>query len=208
MLGDKHTLLVQYRDDKKDCIECKKCVRVCHMGIDIREGPFQIQCVHCGECIDACDEILGRLKQPKEGLIRYTWGESGAVVETERRWYRRLGIRDAKRVVILAITLLYLERAVGGALHASRGSGTLAPERATLYRVDDSRNGLQQPWVAYRAPQRAAGAGDDHDRRPAGAACAAATKPSAADGRRGGTAIEIAARRFREPTTSIISVWW
>ena len=45
------------------CIECKKCVRVCPMGIDIRQSPFQIECVHCGECIDACNEILARLKR-------------------------------------------------------------------------------------------------------------------------------------------------
>jgi polyferredoxin len=54
MLVDGNTLLVQYRDDAQDCIECKKCVRVCHMGIDIRDSPYQMACVHCGECIDAC----------------------------------------------------------------------------------------------------------------------------------------------------------
>ena len=36
MLGDGNTLLVHYRDEDHDCIECKKCVRVCPMGIDIR----------------------------------------------------------------------------------------------------------------------------------------------------------------------------
>jgi polyferredoxin len=138
MLGDKHTLLVQYRDEKKDCIECKKCVRVCHMGIDIREGPFQIQCVHCGECIDACDEIMGRLKQPKEGLIRYTWGESGATVEAETGWHRRLGLRDSKRVVILAITLIYLSGLLVALSMRRAVLVQLAPERATLYRTDDT----------------------------------------------------------------------
>lgn len=52
MFSDKQTLLIVYRDgvDKeKACIECKKCVRVCHMGIDIRKSPFQIECIHCGE---------------------------------------------------------------------------------------------------------------------------------------------------------------
>ena len=95
MLADKHTLLVRYDDPQKVCIECKKCVRVCHMGIDIRKSPFQIECVHCGECIDACDEILARLKKP--GLIHYAWGEQGeALGAGNRPWWYRLGLRDGK----------------------------------------------------------------------------------------------------------------
>ena len=73
MLGDGNTLLVHYRDETHACIECKKCVRVCPMGIDIRKSPFQIECIHCAECIDACDEILAASKKP--GLIHYAWGE-------------------------------------------------------------------------------------------------------------------------------------
>lgn len=134
MLGDHNTLLVQYRDETKACIECKKCVRVCHMGIDIRNGPLQIECVHCGECIDACDRIMGRLHKP--GLIHYLWGEGGQVVEAETKWWRKLGIRDAKRVIVLLVALLYL----GGlavALSMRRAVLVqLSPERTTLYRVD------------------------------------------------------------------------
>jgi cytochrome c oxidase accessory protein FixG len=138
MLVDNETLLVHYRDDQKQCIECKKCVRVCHMEIDIRKGPFQIECVHCGECIDACDKIMGRLKQPQPGLIHYVWGERGSVVEDETKWYKKLGIRDAKRVVVVSITLLYL-----GALWTAIAMRRevliqLSPERASLYRVDDA----------------------------------------------------------------------
>jgi len=50
------------------CIECDKCVAVCPQGIDIRNG-FQLECIACGACIDACDDVLGRLGH--EGLIRY-----------------------------------------------------------------------------------------------------------------------------------------
>lgn len=138
ILGDGNTLLVHYRDAAQECIQCKKCVRVCHMGIDIRNGPFQIQCVHCGECIDACDQIMGRLKTPKAGLIHYTWGETGGAVESETKWYRKLGIRDAKRVVVLLITLFYL-CGLGVALSMRRSVLVqLSPERVTLYRVDDA----------------------------------------------------------------------
>ena len=157
ILGDDNTLLVNYRDEQKVCIQCKKCVRVCHMGIDIRDGPFQIQCVHCGECIDACDQIMGRLKKPKAGLIHYTWGASGGVVEDEKRWYRKLGIRDAKRAVVLAITLVYL-CGLCVALGMRRAVLVqLQPERATLYRVDDAGTVYNKfrLKIANRSPKRA-----------------------------------------------------
>jgi len=105
MLGDKNTLLVHYRDEKQQCIECKKCVRICHMGIDIRKSPYQIECIHCGECIDACNEVLARLGQP--GLIHLAWGEQGEVVGAKEPWYRRMGIRDAKRAIVLGVILCY-----------------------------------------------------------------------------------------------------
>ncbi len=62
------------------------------MGIDIRQSPFQIECVHCGECIDACDEILARLGKP--GLIHYAWGEKGPLASPSAR--QPLG-RQARR---------------------------------------------------------------------------------------------------------------
>lgn len=52
-----------------DCISCRKCVNVCPMGIDIREG-LQMECIACGLCVDACDEIMEKVNKPK-GLIRY-----------------------------------------------------------------------------------------------------------------------------------------
>ncbi len=52
-----------------DCIDCKQCVVVCPMGIDIRNG-LQMECIACGLCIDACDNIMEKINRPK-GLIRY-----------------------------------------------------------------------------------------------------------------------------------------
>jgi cytochrome c oxidase accessory protein FixG len=52
-----------------DCVNCYRCVRVCPTGIDIRRG-LQMECVACTACIDACDDVMRRLKKP-EGLIRY-----------------------------------------------------------------------------------------------------------------------------------------
>ncbi len=52
-----------------DCIDCNACVGVCPTGVDIRQGQ-QIGCITCALCIDACDEIMGRIGKPR-GLIDY-----------------------------------------------------------------------------------------------------------------------------------------
>jgi cytochrome c oxidase accessory protein FixG len=135
MLGDDETLIVHYRDENRECIECQKCVRVCHMGIDIRTSPYQIECIHCGECIDACVDILARLG--KQGLIHYAWGERGELLADKgKAWYQRIGLRDSKRVVVLLLVLCY----AGGLFAAlSMRRAVLVevlPMRATLYRQD------------------------------------------------------------------------
>ncbi|WP_439121779.1 cytochrome c oxidase accessory protein CcoG [Marivita sp.] len=52
-----------------DCIDCMACVNVCPMGIDIRDGQ-QMECITCGLCIDACDDIMEKVGKPR-GLIDY-----------------------------------------------------------------------------------------------------------------------------------------
>jgi polyferredoxin len=44
-------------------------VQVCPTGIDIRDG-LQYQCIDCGLCVDACDEVMTRVGAPT-GLIRF-----------------------------------------------------------------------------------------------------------------------------------------
>ena len=56
--------------DAGDCIACGACVQTCPTGIDIRNG-LQMECVHCTQCIDACDDVMVRVGKPK-GLIRYS----------------------------------------------------------------------------------------------------------------------------------------
>jgi cytochrome c oxidase accessory protein FixG len=53
-----------------DCVNCYNCVKVCPTGIDIRRGT-QLECIACTQCIDACDDIMTKLKKPI-GLIRYS----------------------------------------------------------------------------------------------------------------------------------------
>jgi cytochrome c oxidase accessory protein FixG len=82
---DHETLLVSYRSDRGeprgshkkgqswdgrgDCIDCNACVAVCPTGIDIRDGS-QLECIQCALCIDACNDIMGKIGRPKN-LIAY-----------------------------------------------------------------------------------------------------------------------------------------
>jgi len=82
---DEHSLQVSYLRDRGepraphkkgqswegrgDCVDCNQCVIVCPMGIDIRNGS-QLECINCGLCVDACDEIMVKMGRPK-GLIAY-----------------------------------------------------------------------------------------------------------------------------------------
>ncbi|MDH5590931.1 MAG: cytochrome c oxidase accessory protein CcoG, partial [Gemmatimonadota bacterium] len=79
-LTDDETLLVSYdepRGEPRDksrgpeggCIGCQKCVVVCPQGIDIRDG-FQLECIQCARCIDACQSVMERFDQPT--LVRYS----------------------------------------------------------------------------------------------------------------------------------------
>jgi len=53
-----------------DCVSCNACVHVCPTGIDIRDG-LQYQCINCAHCIDACDEVMGKMGYAT-GLVSYT----------------------------------------------------------------------------------------------------------------------------------------
>lgn len=53
-----------------DCVACNACVNTCPTGIDIRDG-LQMECIHCTQCIDACDGIMEKVGKPR-GLIRYS----------------------------------------------------------------------------------------------------------------------------------------
>jgi len=52
-----------------DCVDCDQCVAVCPTGIDIRNGA-QLECIMCGLCIDACDNVMTKVGRPT-GLIAY-----------------------------------------------------------------------------------------------------------------------------------------
>ncbi len=82
---DKDTLIIGYDEQRGEkrgkhkkgeswegrghCIDCTACVQVCPTGIDIRNG-LQMECIACGLCVDACNDIMDKVDLPR-GLIRY-----------------------------------------------------------------------------------------------------------------------------------------
>jgi len=82
VLEDGRSLHVLLEVPRSECIECGACERVCPMGIDIREGAFQIECTRCGSCIDECDRVLGRLRRP--GILGFHLGLTRSGFDTKR----------------------------------------------------------------------------------------------------------------------------
>jgi cytochrome c oxidase accessory protein FixG len=107
---DAHSLQVTYRYDRGeprgahkkgadwtgrgDCVDCKACVVACPMGIDIRDG-LQLECINCGLCIDACDEIMGKVGRPRALIAYDTDAAVAARARGERPLYRLLRGRTA-----------------------------------------------------------------------------------------------------------------
>jgi cytochrome c oxidase accessory protein FixG len=83
-------------ENRGDCINCMKCVNVCPMGIDIRDG-LQMECIACGLCIDACDETMDMIGQPR-GLVRY---------DTERNMQRKAIDEKPKFRILRPRTIYY-----------------------------------------------------------------------------------------------------
>jgi cytochrome c oxidase accessory protein FixG len=72
VITDDKTLIIQMDPSRReDCLDCKRCLRVCPTGQDIRDG-MQVGCIMCAECIDACNLIMAKKK--RAGLVGYAFG--------------------------------------------------------------------------------------------------------------------------------------
>ncbi len=101
-----------------DCVACSRCVQVCPVGIDIRQG-LQMECIGCTACIDACDDVMTRLGRP-HGLIRYD--SQKAFNGGRTRWLRPR-------------TLLYLALLLVGAGVATWALSTVKPANFGVTRI-------------------------------------------------------------------------
>ncbi|MFN3243956.1 MAG: cytochrome c oxidase accessory protein CcoG [Planctomycetota bacterium] len=86
-----------------DCVDCYRCVAVCPTGIDIRNGT-QLECVGCANCIDACDDVMGKLGRDK-GLVRY---DSQRGFETGKRRFLRARVLMYVVLLLLGVSMFTL----------------------------------------------------------------------------------------------------
>jgi cytochrome c oxidase accessory protein FixG len=112
------------------CIDCSACVAVCPMGIDIRDGT-QLECIGCGLCIDACNDVMDKVGLP-HGLIAFDTARNLAACSAGKppaRW-RPLRIRTvAYAGLLLVLSALLL---VGLATRSTLDINVL-PDRAPLF---------------------------------------------------------------------------
>ncbi len=88
-----------------DCVDCRLCVGVCPMGVDIREG-MQEGCITCGLCIDACDSIMDKVHRPR-GLIRYASEREMAGATVVPLWKRPRVIAYGSLFILAVSGILY-----------------------------------------------------------------------------------------------------
>ena len=118
-----------------DCIDCTMCVQVCPVGIDIRNG-LQYECIACGACIDACNEVMDKVGYPR-GLIRYS--TQNAIDGKPTRVLR-------PRILVYASLLLALVSAwTWGVLHRSPLIADVLRDRNALYR--ESAAGIENGYT-------------------------------------------------------------
>ncbi|HEX6956671.1 MAG TPA: cytochrome c oxidase accessory protein CcoG [Ferrovibrio sp.] len=129
---DEHSLAVTYQawrgeargkhkagetwEGRGDCVDCRACVNVCPTGIDIRDGQ-QLECIGCGLCIDACDDIMAKVGRPQR-LIDF--------VSLANLGRRSKGLPEVRRLVrsrtVIYSTLLVLVALVMAAALTMRHS--------------------------------------------------------------------------------------
>ena len=139
VMTDDHTLQITYEtargeprggaDAKVDgrCVACNLCVNVCPTGIDIRNG-YQLECIGCARCIDACDHVMDKLGHP--GLIVYT-------TEAETRGEVRSLLRPRPVIYGGLITALGVAAAIVLTTHVAFEAELSRSPGSTFVRDDD-----------------------------------------------------------------------
>lgn len=167
---DQHSLLVTYRDvrgeprgkhhkgesweGRGDCVDCKACVTVCPMGIDIRDGQ-QLECIQCALCIDACDDIMKKVGRPT-GLVAY---DTIAGLEAAATGAKSAGLKLLRPRTMLYAALIGLVGTIMLIALANRSvlDLTILPDRNPLYVTlsnGDIRNGYTLKIINKRHERR------------------------------------------------------
>jgi cytochrome c oxidase accessory protein FixG len=147
---DEHSLQVTYRKDRGeprgphkkteswegrgDCVDCNQCVVVCPMGIDIRDGA-QIECINCGLCVDACDEIMAKVERPRALIAYDTDAAVAAHARGEKPTYKY--IRGRTIYYGVALTLVTAVMAWGFSLRSPVVFDVLRDRNPTFVALQD-----------------------------------------------------------------------
>ena len=83
-------------EGRGDCVACNQCVAVCPMGIDIRDG-LQLECIGCGLCVDACNDVMERVGRPLNLIT----------LDTERNQFNRAAEKPTESRLIRPRTIIY-----------------------------------------------------------------------------------------------------
>jgi len=81
-----------------ECTTCESCVTVCPTHIDIRKG-FQLECINCLECVDACTEVMGKLGKPS--LVEWSSEKETLFMQGKTNYFRP---KIIGYIIILVIT--------------------------------------------------------------------------------------------------------
>lgn len=142
---DKDTLIIGYDEERGEkrgkhkkgdswegrghCIDCTACVQVCPTGIDIRDG-LQMDCIACGLCIDACDDIMDKIGLDR-GLIRYDTEariEAGPQGQSEK-----MKIIRPRSIIYMAVLAIVGGVMLYGLLHRSLLDVTVLHDRNPVF---------------------------------------------------------------------------
>lgn len=131
---DDHSLVVTYRADRGegrgprrksqtaeqrfaaglgDCIDCRQCVQVCPVGIDIR-GGVNADCINCGLCIDACDSIMDGIGQPRKLIAFDSFANEAARARKEPQPTRLVRPKAIAFAAVLAVGAVGLAATFAG----------------------------------------------------------------------------------------------
>ncbi|MFZ1749681.1 MAG: cytochrome c oxidase accessory protein CcoG [Saprospiraceae bacterium] len=119
--------LASFQNKLGDCIDCKLCVHVCPTGIDIRNGT-QLECVNCTACMDACDDVMVKVKRPT-GLIRIDSIEG--IEKGDRKIFNaRTLAYSAVLIILIAVEMLLFSLRSDVEVLFLRTGGLLSQEQA------------------------------------------------------------------------------
>jgi cytochrome c oxidase accessory protein FixG len=123
-----------------DCIACNQCVAVCPMGIDIRDG-LQLECIGCGLCVDACNDVMAKIGRPPE-LITLDTERNQALRAEGAPPVRRL-VRPRTLIYAAILVLISAGMVIGLSARAAVDVNVLHDRNPLFVRLSDGsiRNG-------------------------------------------------------------------